>query len=165
MVAVLNDSPSPWQGELMINKRPQAITVNARSVAYIEISDKSFVVAELDGARALWFGDDTEITDPGLTIEAIAVPGGLDVHVHATRLARDVLLQPDRIHPDAVVNLGFVTLLAGESAVFQVRAPIALDPSSVKAPWVLTDLSSVQASNFQPVIGPEGAGPLSGAGN
>ncbi|MEV6306901.1 glycoside hydrolase family 2 protein [Actinoplanes sp. NPDC051861] len=144
VVAVLNDSPAPWQGELKINARAQTINVEARSVGYVEISDKSTVVAELDGARALWFEDDTEITDPGLTIEATAVPGGLDVHVHATRLARDVLLQPDRIHPDAVVDTGFVTLLPGESTVFKVRAPIDLDPSSVKAPWVLTDLSSVQ---------------------
>ncbi|WP_433797569.1 glycosyl hydrolase 2 galactose-binding domain-containing protein [Actinoplanes sp. CA-252034] len=80
--------------------------------------------------------------DPGLTVTAEVVPGGLDVRVHATGLARDLLLQPDRIHPEAVVDRGFTTLLPGESTVFAVRAPVELDPGSIKSPWVLTDLWS-----------------------
>ncbi|MEU4164693.1 glycoside hydrolase family 2 protein [Actinoplanes sp. NPDC026670] len=125
------------------------------------------IVAEMDGTRALWFADEArsdaarQITadeepdttgqvtadmvfggDPGLTVTAEVVPGGLDVRVHATGLARDLLLQPDRIHPEAVVDRGFTTLLPGESTVFAVRAPVELDPGSIKAPWVLTDLWS-----------------------
>ena len=69
--------------------------------------------------------------------------GGLDVRVQAVGLARDVLLQPDRIHPQAVADRGFVTLLAGESVVFHVRAPLDLDPAAVKTPWALTSLSAV----------------------
>jgi beta-mannosidase len=65
------------------------------------------------------------------------------VHVRSAGLARDLLLQPDRIHPDAVVDRGFVTLLPGESTTFAVRCPAELDPASVKSPWVLTDLASV----------------------
>jgi beta-mannosidase len=63
--------------------------------------------------------------------------------VQSAGLARDVLLQADRIHPDAVADRGFVTLLPGESTVFAVRAPVDLDPALVEAPWVLRDLSSV----------------------
>ncbi|BEL06843.1 glycoside hydrolase family 2 protein [Actinoplanes sichuanensis] len=113
------------------------------------------IVAEMDGTRALWFADEArsdaarQVTadmvfggDPGLTVSAEVVPGGLDVQVHATGLARDVLLQPDRIHPEAVVDRGFTTLLPGESTVFAVRARVELDPGSIKAPWVLTDLWS-----------------------
>jgi beta-mannosidase len=102
----------------------------------------------LDGRRALWFADEEagvvdDLPDAGLTVTAERADGGLDVHVHAAGLARDILLQPDRIHPAAVADRGFVTLLPGETAVLHVRAPIELDPRAIEDPWVLSDLSSV----------------------
>ncbi|MEU8242309.1 glycoside hydrolase family 2 protein [Actinoplanes missouriensis] len=154
-VAVLNDSPSTWSGDLHIEFRAadgsvlesvsHQIAVAARqvSVVPVTVTDAAVVVATLDEARAVWFDTDGGYGDPGLTVTAEQVPGGLDVRLHATGIARDVLLQPDRIHPDAVVDRGFLTLLPGESAVLHVRAPIALDPLAVKEPWVLVDLATV----------------------
>ncbi|MEV4351648.1 glycoside hydrolase family 2 TIM barrel-domain containing protein [Actinoplanes sp. NPDC049596] len=144
VVAVLNDHPAEWTGTLLIGDQGTPVSVPARSVRLVPVPEADGpLVARLDDARALWFPDDVSYDDPGLTVDAEPVDGGLDVRVQATGLARDVLLQADRIHPQATVDRGFVTLLPGESVVFHVRAPIDLDPASVKAPWVLTDLSAV----------------------
>ncbi|WP_306216071.1 glycoside hydrolase family 2 protein [Actinoplanes sp. RD1] len=138
VVAVMNDSPEAWT-------TPE-ISVPPRSVGFLPVDAADVVAVELDGLRALWFADDYSLDDPQLTVTADVVPGGLDVHVHAAGLARDILLQPDRIHPAATVDQGFVTLLPGESTTLCVRAPVPLDAGVVKAPWVLTDLASVLRS-------------------
>ncbi|WP_433303806.1 glycoside hydrolase family 2 protein [Actinoplanes sp. CA-030573] len=165
VVAVLNDHPAEWSGPLLVERQDSGgavlatvtrwVTVAPRSVALIPVpaavagfADPSaeLLVSRFGDVRALWFAaEDRDFAhdDPGLTVEVETVPGGLDVRVQAVGLARDVLLQPDRIHPGAVCDRGFVTLLAGESAVFRVRAPLDLDPGSVKSPWVLTTLAAV----------------------
>jgi beta-mannosidase len=159
VVAVLNDHPDAWSGIVLIERRDNAgavhssttarVSVDARSVALVRVpatvAGSGVLVARFDDTRALWFTEDqnSSYEDPGLTVDAEAVPGGLDVRVHAAGLARDVLLQPDRVHPLAVVDQGFVTLLPGESTVFRVRAPVVLEAAAVKAPWVLTDLATV----------------------
>ena len=156
VVAVLNDTATPWAGDLHIEHRDAAgavlsstvtpVTAGARSVALagVEPRDAAFVVATLGDARALHFVEDhAGYGETGLTVTAEPVPGGLDVRLHATGVARDVLLQPDRIHPEAVVDRGFVTLLPGESTVLHVRAPVDLDPAAVKEPWVVADLAAV----------------------
>ncbi|WP_305788690.1 glycoside hydrolase family 2 protein [Symbioplanes lichenis] len=153
VVAVMNDSPETWTGIVHAGAASLEVEVEPRSVSILPLEGegfllggKGFLVAELDGVRALWFADDYSLDDPQLTVAADVVPGGLDVHVHAAGLARDILLQPDRIHPAATVSQGFVTLLPGESTTLCVRAPVPLDAGVVKAPWVLTDLASVLRS-------------------
>lgn len=165
VVAILNDHADEWTGTLLVERQDTSggvgasvtgrVSVAARSVALVpvpaavaDMGDPAgeLLVARLGESRALWFAAedrDFGYDDPGLTVDVETVPGGLDVRVQAVGLARDVLLQPDRIHPRAVADKGFVTLLAGESTVYHVRAPIELDPGLVKAPWVLTELSSV----------------------
>ncbi|GAA0517262.1 beta-mannosidase [Paractinoplanes deccanensis] len=165
VVAVLNDHPAEWSGTLLLERQDTGGTVLATTTRQITVAPRSvttvpvpagvsefgdpaaeLLAVRIDDVRALWFAvEDRDFThdDPGLTAEVATVPGGLDVHVRAVGLARDVLLQADRIHPSATVDSGFVTLLPGESAVFRVRAPIELDPGAVKAPWVLTSLSEV----------------------
>ncbi len=165
VVAVLNDDPAAWAGPLLIERLSTdglvvasavvRVEVAARSVALVRVPEAvaefedpaaQLLVARLDGVRDLWFpvpDKDFAYEDPGLSVTVDPVSGGLDVRVQSVGLARDVLLQADRIHPDAVVDRGFVTLLPGESTVFAVRAPVDLDAGLVKAPWVLRDLSSV----------------------
>ncbi|GIM95429.1 glycoside hydrolase family 2 protein [Paractinoplanes toevensis] len=159
VVAVANDSDVPWTGRLNIDLASSydiseiSVSVAPRTVALVPVPDRpvasEFLVARLDGVRDLWFAvedKDFRYADAGLTVTAEPVDGGLDVLVHAAGLARDLLLQPDRIHPEAVVDRGFVTLLPGESATFSVRAPVELDAGLVKAPWVLTDLATALRS-------------------
>ncbi len=167
VVAVLNDSPLPWTGTLRVDRRDAtgpvrasvcvAVEAKPRSVALVTLPPglisyedpaAQLLVASLDGTRALWFpvrDQDFALDDPGLAVDVDPVEHGLDVRVQAAGLARDILLQPDRIHPRAVVDRGFVTLLPGESTTFHVRGPADLDAGLVKAPWVLTELSTVLA--------------------
>ena len=161
VVAVLNDHFESWSGTLLIERHDTAGAVRATAPRHVSVAGRSvtlvpvpaavaefgdpaaeLLVAQLGDARALWFRDFSH-DDPRLIVDVDSVPGGLDVRVEAVGLARDLLLQPDRIHREAVVDRGFVTLLAGESTVFRVRAPVDLDAGSVKAPWALTDLFSV----------------------
>ncbi|MET0415703.1 MAG: glycoside hydrolase family 2 protein, partial [Actinoplanes sp.] len=168
VVAVLNDEPAAWAGPLLIERLSTdglvissaviRVDVPARSVTEVrvpapvaEFEDPAsqLLVARLDGVRNLWFAvpdKDFAYEDAGLTVTVEPVSGGLDVRVQAVGLARDVLLQADRVHPQAVVDRGFVTLLPGESTVFKVRAPIDLDAGLIKAPWALTDLASTLRS-------------------
>ena len=71
---------------------------------------------------------------------------GLEIIVTATTLLRDFLVQPDRIHPAATANTGFLTLLPGESATVGVSCPEVLDPSAAAAPYALTWLDAVMAA-------------------
>jgi beta-mannosidase len=172
VVAVLNDDPAAWVGPLLVEQVSAdglvvssaviRVEVAARSVVLVSVPEpvadfedpaSQLLVARLDGVRNMWFAvpdKDFAYEDSGLTVSVESVVGGLDVRVQAVGLARDLLLQADRIHPGAVVDQGFVTLLPGEFTVFHVRAPIELDAGAVKAPWVLTDLASVMAPRHPP---------------
>ncbi len=154
VVAVLNDHDTAWSGEVLLERRDRGgavvdtatapVTVAPRAVGLVPVSldpGDGLLVARLGSSRALWFASDGAYGDPGLTVDAASVDGGLEVRVQAAGLARDVLLQADRIHPSATTDRGFVTLLPGDSVVFQVRAPVPLDPASVKEPWVVAALS------------------------
>jgi beta-mannosidase len=75
-----------------------------------------------------------------LRITVSPEPGGLAVEVGSDVLARDVLVQPDRMHPLATVDRGFTTVLPGETVVFHVRCPEPLDPAAVHDRFVVTSL-------------------------
>jgi len=88
------------------------------------------LVADLPGARAHRYpAEDPELgLDPApLEVAAVADAVGYRVTVTARSLAKDVTLQPDRVHPTAEADHGLVTLLPGESAEFVVTAPAGLD--------------------------------------
>jgi beta-mannosidase len=89
------------------------------------------LVAQARQLRSYWFGvPDREYAYPTarLDLEVAPHPGGADVLVYAHTLVRDLLLQPDRLHPAASVDSGLITLLPGEQATLRVRAPEPLDP-------------------------------------
>lgn len=90
--------------------------------------------------RALWwYGEDKDLAlpEPGLEARVVAVDGGCEVHVEATSLQRDVAVLADKLDPEAVVSEMLVTLLPGESAVFQVATSATLDESRLTGPDVL----------------------------
>lgn len=62
-----------------------------------------------------------------LTSTASKVDGGYEVTVTATSLARDIVVNVDRVDPRAIVDLGLVTLTAGQSASFTVSSALDLE--------------------------------------
>ncbi|MBM2614099.1 glycoside hydrolase family 2 protein [Actinoplanes sp. LDG1-06] len=162
VVVLLNDHAKPWTETVRIARMDNrgvelavfetVVEVAARSNALIPVPDdlttdgantSDVLVARASAVRDLWFFTDFDLDDPGLDVTVDVVADGLDVHVRVGGLARDVLLQPDRLHPGATVDQGFVTLLPGETTTFRVRGVAALDPDLIRAPWVLTDLATV----------------------
>jgi beta-mannosidase len=55
-----------------------------------------------------------------MTTQVTPQTGGARISVTAHTLVRDLLLQADRLHPDARTDRGLVTLLPGETAEFTV---------------------------------------------
>lgn len=164
-LVAINDSDASWDGEASILRITGAGSVQARADLHVEVPARAvkriaidgnvgtfgdaaaeLLVANLRGARAYRFGaepKDTALTEESPIVEVTEVAGGLDVTVIARTVTRDILVQPDRIHPSATVNLGFQTLLPGESVTFQVRADQALSASDAQAEYAVTHLAAV----------------------
>ncbi|MCI2956108.1 glycoside hydrolase family 2 protein [Agromyces atrinae] len=163
-LCIINDHDETWVGSARIMRRrvdgevladrTEPVSVAPRSVIRLDLpetlaesADRSseFLAATLDGERALWCFASPRM--PGasapLDIAVTAVPGGLDIVVSSDGLARDILVQPDRIHPAATVDRGFTTVLPGESATFRVRAPERLDPEAARGAFVVSSLRDI----------------------
>lgn len=112
-----------------------ALDVPALDVCALGDFDAGFQLIVVDlstGERALWyFSEDLWLVlDPAAAVAtAEVVDGGYLVTVSAATLAKDVTLLVDKVHPDAKVDRGLVTLLPGETAEFRVTAPEGLDPA------------------------------------
>ncbi|WP_416903623.1 glycoside hydrolase family 2 protein [Micromonospora echinospora] len=161
-LCVVNDDEEAWDTTAYLARRgldgvtaaqwshplsvpPRSVTRVVLPSAVAEPSDPGaeFLVATVDEERALWhFAPPGEARRHGTPLEATvtAVTGGLDIGVRSDHLARDVLVQPDRIHPAATVDRGFTTVLPGETEIFRVRAPEPLDPASAQAAFVVASL-------------------------
>ncbi|MFJ2980756.1 glycoside hydrolase family 2 protein [Curtobacterium sp. NPDC087082] len=71
------------------------------------------------------------------TVEAVATTDGARVEVTATAYVRDLALFPDRVVATARVDEGLVSLLPGESAVFEVTRAAGIDVEALAGPLVL----------------------------
>jgi beta-mannosidase len=109
------------------------------------VADVAATIAQAVPARAFWYDlpdADVEWQEPRYSVRLRQADGGTEVTITAETLVRDLLLQADRAHPDAVADRGFVTLLPGESVQIVVSgAPISAE--QLGEPFVLTDLASV----------------------
>ncbi|WP_413452919.1 glycoside hydrolase family 2 protein [Georgenia phoenicis] len=165
-VSVLNDTDAPWEAQLELTRMTlegqvrdwssERLTVAPRAVAGFTVpaalaalgADEMLVVRESAGARAVHLPlepKETPFPEARLQVDVEEVDGGLDVHLSSDVLVRDVLLQADRLHPDASADRGFLTLLPGERATIRVRCPEPVRASEVHSPWVLTHLGAVLA--------------------
>lgn len=113
-----------------------------------------FLVADFAGLRAWWFAvPDKDFQFPAPCYE-IAV-AGTQVTVTARTLIRELLLQADRLHPDAAADAGHVCLLPGESTTIRVTGlPEPLTAERLSEPFVLTDLATVLRSDRPGRAGP-----------
>ncbi|WP_261717352.1 glycoside hydrolase family 2 protein [Streptomyces sp. FZ201] len=159
ILAVVNQTAQPWQASVTL-RRVQAdgavladevvdLTVGAYAVHRQPVpqelvpdaaSGKEFLVADEGDLRAVHF----PVTDkdfgypvPDYDVTVASVPGAddgsLDVVVTAHTLVRDLLLQPDRLGPEAVCDTGLRTLLPGERAVLKVKGAKETGANAVRA--------------------------------
>jgi beta-mannosidase len=119
-------------------------------IAHAAAPAHEYVVAEWAGERGLWFfGEyrDQPLTQPELQIAVTDAPA--DGHAHRTVpvsissevLVRDLVLEVDRVHPEARALAGLVTLLPGETVTIPVRLPAGVPADA------LGDASLVRTAN------------------
>ncbi|WP_371484046.1 glycoside hydrolase family 2 protein [Kitasatospora sp. NBC_00315] len=143
VLAVVNQGAQRWRGGLTVRRvsadgavlaaAELAFDAEARAVALVEVPaavagagdpGKELWTAEADGLRAWHFAvGDADFAYPEGAMDITVTPsrGGADITVTARTLLRDLLLQADRLHPDARTDQGLTTLLPGESTVLRVR--------------------------------------------
>ncbi|WP_055598927.1 glycoside hydrolase family 2 protein [Streptomyces aureus] len=99
-------------------------------------SAKELLVADADGLRSVHLPvPDKEFAYPAPRYDLRVEPtgdGGSVVVVAARTLIRDLLLQADRLAPEASADHGLVTLLPGEEVRIAVRGWAGDDPESVR---------------------------------
>ncbi len=101
-----------------------AVVALPESVGVVDDPRNELIVADLDERRAVWTpAPDREMRWESARFTAATEVDGATIRVvvEAQSVVRDLLLQPDRVSPEGVVDRGFVTLLPGERAVFRVR--------------------------------------------
>ncbi|MFI7382865.1 glycoside hydrolase family 2 protein [Streptomyces sp. NPDC049813] len=102
-------------------------------------SAKEYLVADADGLRALHFeARDHEFAYPQPRFEVAVETIGqgrdtVDIVVTAQTLVRDLLLQADRIAPDARAGSGPTTLLPGESTRIRLHGARGAGANAVRA--------------------------------
>ncbi|GAA4160813.1 glycoside hydrolase family 2 protein [Gryllotalpicola daejeonensis] len=175
VLVLVNDTAEAWSGDVELVRadfagnelaRSQvAVTVAARGAETVELPDavtefgdprEEIVVARVLGeasgfAPVIW--NAAEVVDQALVADGEAfearaerTEGGYAVTVTARSYVRDVFLHVDRVDPAARVDRGLVTLLAGESARFEIASAAAVDPSEFLTPLVLRTANGLRAA-------------------
>ncbi|MEY7975576.1 glycoside hydrolase family 2 protein [Streptomyces pilosus] len=149
VVAAVNQAAGDWRGTLRLRRmsvdgtvlaeaRPE-LTAPGRTVGtaavpagLVPAGPGEFLVADAGGLRALHFpAADRDIPYPRPEFEVAVVPEGITVT--ARTLVRDLLLQADRLDPEATADRGLVTLLPGEEVTIGVRGWKTPDPQTARS--------------------------------
>jgi beta-mannosidase len=151
-------------GSAILAEQRFAIDVAPRELAEVALDDSirfagdekaEYVdarISTVDGWEvdpAVWyFVEDTELRlrsrDAVTSVHSARTDSGYALTVTATALVKDVTLLVDRLHPDARVDSGMVTLSAGDSHTFQIRSGV-LDPAGLSSPTVLRSANDLVA--------------------
>ncbi|GAB3704696.1 glycoside hydrolase family 2 protein [Nocardiopsis oceani] len=159
-VVLGNDTDEEWTAEVTVARR-DTVTGRALSasshpvqvpprgalrvpvppgVARPGVAAREVLTVDGAGERAWWFFSrdrDMDYQKPEFVGETATEGADLRVKVQARVLLRDLVLNVDRLDPQARVDSALVTLLPGESHTFTVRGGARLDPGAVTAPPVL----------------------------
>ena len=158
VVAVHDDSPEPWSGDLVLQRVSYDGDVLASATVPVEVAARGIVVVpvpadvatagdaaselvtatlgDVRGVRFLAEPRDSRLaSEPGLTVDATVAegPDGFVTTVTITPdvVVHDLALLVDKVHPDARVDDMLVTLLPGETATFRVTSPVAVDAAAL----------------------------------
>ncbi|MEV6929784.1 glycoside hydrolase family 2 protein [Dactylosporangium sp. NPDC051485] len=146
LVAV-NDAASAWRAEAQVRRLGFDGTPRAEATVAFDVPPGTAVAVPIppdvatpvDAAgellvagNAFWFfAEDVDLQYPAPRYRIAASPtaDGVRLEVTAASLLRDLTVFPDRLDPAATVDEQLVTLLPGETAVFQVRGVCETDPA------------------------------------
>ncbi|MCD0449230.1 glycoside hydrolase family 2 protein [Actinocorallia sp. API 0066] len=166
VLAVDNQADAEWTATALVRRlgadgrtlaaERVAFAVPPRTVALLPVPSgvgafgeprRELLVVDADGLRDVVLGSedrDFAFPDPGLTVKVgDAADGSFVVVVTAAGLARDLLLQADRLGPEAVADRGLVTLLPGESVAITVSG-LAGAPAVEAVEAALFSVNAVQ---------------------
>ncbi|MEU9635765.1 glycoside hydrolase family 2 protein [Streptomyces tendae] len=159
VLAAVNQSAEPWRARVTL-RRLRAdgteeaehvldVTVAARSVHRRTVPEdlvpaqgsvKEFLVADSGDLRSVHFPvADRDFAYPvphyDVSVESAmgAATGNVEVVVTAHTLVRDLLLQADRLGPDAVCDIGLRTLLPGEQLRIKVTGATETGANAARA--------------------------------
>jgi beta-mannosidase len=174
---VVNDSRDPWEGWFDVSRRSFGGAIHASdavrircdpfsagaaglapAVATAEDVTREVVVATPRGGagspvRAVWNFAEVErqqLAARAFEARAERTATGCRVAVAARSYLRDLTLQADRVDPAASAESGMVTLLPGESHVFDVAAPAHCEPAAFLDPVVLRSANDLAARRLGP---------------
>ncbi|MCZ9350935.1 glycoside hydrolase family 2 protein [Streptomyces mutabilis] len=159
VLAVVNQAAEPWRAPVTLRRVRADGTEVARLVLDVAVgprsvrrqgvprdlvpderSGKELLVADCDGLRALHVpvpDKDFAYPVPRYDVAVESRVGGeastVEVVVTAHTLVRDLLLQADRLGPDAVCDTGLRTLLPGERARLRVTGAAETGANAVRA--------------------------------
>lgn len=148
-VVAVNDTAQEWTGDLRVRRvrldgEESAdvvlpVVVAPRSATTVSIPDSAgdLVVASVGEVRAFAFPEGEALPDAAFDATAEVVDGGYRVTVTARSVLKDLTLLADKVAADGVVDRGLVSLLPGESAVFEVRTAARFAPEQLLAGDVL----------------------------
>ncbi|MFF1542701.1 glycoside hydrolase family 2 protein [Streptomyces sp. NPDC058291] len=156
-VALVNQSADGWSAEILLRRLTTdgatlaqtrlPVRADTRSVTRLAVPDdllptpsspKEYLLAEADGLRAFHFparDKDTDYPEPRfeVAVQPVTAAGDrVDVVVTAHTLVRDLLLQADRLGPDAAADRGLLTLLPGERARITVSGVSGVSAQRVR---------------------------------
>ncbi len=162
-----NDSPEPWVDAVTVSRlsmdgrvlasQDLAVAVPARSTVTLVLGEdvrtaeeagSELLVATCSGAPHVrrgwwWFSEDIDaaLPVPDLSTAVRRTTTGYEVDVRADALVKDLVLNADRLDPEASVSDQLVTLLPGETHTFSVTSGADLDAVSLTAHPVLHSAS------------------------
>ncbi|MFU8947605.1 glycoside hydrolase family 2 protein [Mycetocola zhadangensis] len=134
-----------------IDVEPRGIVLLPLGNDIVTTTDASAQFVQASAAEvnpAFWYF----VEDPELSLEPAAsaldvtvepFDGGATVTLRARSLVKDIVLQADRLHPQASVDHGLVTLAAGSSVTLTLTGDI--DPSSIAGFPVLCSVNDLVA--------------------
>ena len=173
-----NDSPEPWietvqvrrislagaelaRADVDVHVPPrtnQTVVLPAEVTVASDPTDEVLLAASSSTRRAYWyFVEDLELALPPLDLASTVqrIETGYAVTLTARAFAKDLVLNPDRVDPDATVDEMLITLLPGESRRFVVRSAVDLPDGDLVAHPVLQSVNSLvhPANSMSDVLG------------
>lgn len=169
-VFAINDTAEPWADHLRVERQSFDGTVHATASIPVAIeprSSNSFLLPEAitstshsdseivvvtptaSTGRAIWNyvqPVDQQLHSEPVEARAERTSSGVRVHVTARSYTRDIVVLADRVHPEGRIDDGLVTLLAGETAAFDLSAPDPIEAAAVLDPQVLRHLNQLLAA-------------------